>query len=869
MLKNVNKIKMPMRFIHSLSVVLIISMFLVSSFTFLIGDANAQGWSEMGTTRIGTTWKEQAPLHDNILQTENLSVTYQPIAMDGSIIYFKGYVGSSTTKLYMLDESTGNFTLKATFASIIEGAIVAPDSSLLISLSNASIMRSTDQGGNWSKVLSLQASAVIWNFERHGSSIYAGEYRIVAGGSSNLYKSTNNGVTWATANTTNTVSSPGYTHIHDVYVDPYTNYIYYIQGDSINAVKRSTDNGATWHNWGPSIQPCTMVADSYNIYFGDDTFPRIWIYNKTTNLFAISANFGYNAPITHDLEGSFWDMSIGNNGIIYATTFREGDTRHETGVYMSIDGIEWYEAIEGVGGFRNLIGPSANGWYYCLDADHSSVPAYYGYTHRFKDLTVDEASILIYSGRDITISDTYQYSRVGKTYDLIEKDYLAYDGQSTKLALGQDPINDVTIAFTGQSVTNTVLNGGFETSESIEVSQYGYGYEGAAWHLCRLNAQAYNISATISSAKSFEGSNSLLIKGYNYTAGYIGYVKQILTLPETVPAGTIISGSLYYYMDQQTSPLVYERGIKPYMIEVTNYGRESNVSAGYVFGNTAPTWSQWTWFGKTTSSISTLTLYLYVRGDVSCYVDNVQLSIGMPSPYVAGETNTSNPSIIINGEEYEHTGSLDDGETAVISIPGYLSGTLDVSFSIGGSKIAKWSVQGTRAADITDGYAEFVGDVLYLTHDFNASLRVWSDVKLNPGSWLDGYTGTLRVDTNNPINITFNTWKVGTTIDEEVIAKWTATWDGFALQTYTINGLTSNGSYDIKFDGDMYRSGVKADENGVLSFSYGGTGSSHTIEIVEGWFVSSMNGMMALIIPIMVIGLLVTAVTTMFGKFKR
>lgn len=849
-------------------VILLLGVLLLSSFTFITDDLAGQGWSDIGTTTIGTEWKEQAPLHNDILGFENLSVAYQPIAMDGSIVYFKGYVGGSTTRLYVLDESTGNFTLITTFASIIEGATVAPDSSLLVSLSNNSIMRSTNLGASWSKVLSLQASAIIWNFEVHGTAIYAGEYRTVAGAGSNLYRSTNNGVTWSIINATDVPASPGYTHIHDTYVDPYTNYIYYIQGDSIDRLKRSTDNGATWHNWGLSIQPCTMVADQHNIYFGDDTFPRIWIYNKTTNLFAISAHFGYNAPIIHDLEGSFWDMSIGDDGVIYASTYREGDTRHETGIYMSIDGVEWYQVIGGVGGFRNLIGPSANGWYYCLDADHSSVPAHYGYTQRFKDLTVDEASILIYSGRT-ELSETYQYSKTGKTYELIEQDYLAYDDQTTKLALGQDPISNVNVTFTGQSVTNIVLNSGFEAAESIEVSQYGTGYEDDAWHLCRLDTQASNISATISSAKSFDGSKSLLIKGHNYTAGYIGYVRQVLTLPETVPAGTIISGSLYYYMDQQVSPLAYERGIKPYMIGVTNYGRESNTSAGYVFGNTAPTWSQWVWFGKTTSSISTLTLHLYVRGDVSCYVDDVKLNVGMPSPYVVGETNTTNPSININGLEYQHSGVLEDGETATISIPGYLSGTLDISFSIEGSKVAKWQINGVRAADISHGYANLIDDELYLTHDFNNSLRVWSNVKLNPGSWLDGYLGALRVSTDNPINITFDTWKVGATEDEKVIAKWESTWDGFALQTYTIYGLNPNGSYDIKFDGDMYLSEVKADQNGVLTFSYGGTGSSHTFEVVDGWLTSSMDGMMLIIVPVMVVTVLVGSVTALFGKFKR
>ena len=816
------------------------------------------GWSTTGSTRIGPDWKGSAPLHDELLTIQNLSVQYQPLAFDSETgqVYFRTIVGDDFTKLYRM-ETNGSFTLVHTFAAAIQSAFVGTDSALMVSASDATIQRSTDDGDTWGSVQSLQTGTYIWNWARTGTTIFAGEYGTTAHDMYYLYKSTNEGATWSIANKT-TPNPGGFEHIHDVYVDPHSGSIMYAEGDTKDGIKISTDFGATWAYFGPNIQPCTIVADDRNVYFGDDTFPRVWIYNKTTNDFSIGSWFGYNSAIAHDREGSFWDSIAGQYGVKYFTTYREGDTRHQTGVYCTLDGIDYYQILSTTGGVRHIVGP-VDGWVYVMDADESSSPRHYGYTTRFRDLTVEDAKRLIYTVREDAPESDFESQRTGKEYDEKVVDVPMYDGHVTAWDFSTDPVTDAKLEITGVTVENLVTNPGFETSEDL--------WAAPGWDASYYAPHVWNMTVERTTSKAWEGSYSMMIICRNYSAGYIGYIDMPLFtgLAVPVPANTVYYVTFHYYFANQTDPLGYGLGLKTYAYgspaTPQAFGREYNVSGGYVFGNTAPTWSTWTYQLRTLASTTTLGLRFFVKSNFTMYMDAVQVTEGRRSPYIVGDADTENPTVCVNGVNYTHYGSVDDGETVQIDLLDSMGGVYDVAMSVEGSRICDCKLIGTRAADLSGCYGHYEGDSFEFDMDYGAGIRVWNSFNMTPGTLFDGRPGTFTVTaTYDSANITFDTWALRYIEHGDIVAEWLTTDAEDGTMTYHLSGLNESVGYRVYENGTQIY--VVYPGHTDMSFIYDGNGN-FTISVYDPY-----GGMNALIPVAIMVSVMVAVVAIVVG-FKR
>lgn len=140
-----------------------------------------------------------------------------------------------------------------TFSAIPkEGPIVTASGAIIVNLDGGVIQRSAD-GVNWTTVLTLGTNArARWPaFTSEGSNVYIGEYGSELG-SQKVYKSSDDGLTWATiADETGLVR-----HIHFIREDPYNGDLWYGTGDSDVQcfVKKSSDGGTTWDTIGSGSQ---------------------------------------------------------------------------------------------------------------------------------------------------------------------------------------------------------------------------------------------------------------------------------------------------------------------------------------------------------------------------------------------------------------------------------------------------------------------------------------------------------------------------------------------------------------------------------------------------------------------------------------
>lgn len=116
--------------------------------------------------------------------------------------------------------------------------------------------------------------------------------------------------------------------------------------------------------------------------------------------------------------------------------------------------------------------------------------------------------------------------------------------------------------------------------------------------------------------------------------------------------------------------------------------------------------------------------------------------------YVGTDTNTTDPSVTINGQRYSYEGELATGQTATMSIP--YSGILRMTnITAGGSSVYRIDIGGTRvldsigpeivsvdgtAPDITVTTAPYVGD--------GKAICYWDDRITVVGSSVEHYTGS-------------------------------------------------------------------------------------------------------------------------------
>lgn len=152
----------------------------------------------------------------------------------------------TNVQLHKSVDGGANWTALYTSADSIELLFV--DSRGYIYLFNRNgykLLRSTDGGTNFAEVFNLAdtSSVIITSafVEDNDGNLYFGEYQLAYGGRIN--KSTDDGATW-----TEVYNDVTRQHVHSMYVDTYTNYIYagFDGNDAGKGLLRSVDGGTNW-----------------------------------------------------------------------------------------------------------------------------------------------------------------------------------------------------------------------------------------------------------------------------------------------------------------------------------------------------------------------------------------------------------------------------------------------------------------------------------------------------------------------------------------------------------------------------------------------------------------------------------------------
>lgn len=281
-----------------------------------------------------------------------------PWNIGGSAIAANGtmYVGVSDGTLRKSTDGGDNWTTMTTFSSGTVRAIYAAANGYLyaspegLSLTDAErgLWRCVDPAGDpstWTRVVDLSASsaqqAVFWGIDENSSGhLFAGVYTLNAGfHDAIIYKSTNNGGTWATVYSDTTLRQ----HIHDVRVDPSNDNVYAVVdggGVSSCAMLKSTNGGTDWSELFESltteikIEPLASGARIMSSDAGANTLYR------TTDDVNINLSTVMGWP---DNLGFPWMRRDPSTGYIYTGTWNSDGTPTHAPIFYSQDAGQFWE----------------------------------------------------------------------------------------------------------------------------------------------------------------------------------------------------------------------------------------------------------------------------------------------------------------------------------------------------------------------------------------------------------------------------------------------------------------------------------------------------------------------------------------------
>lgn len=206
----------------------------------------------------------------------NYELTYDNARLGRYNAVYKGIlyatnISGLSTGLYASDDN--GQTWKLLLAGVSRIFIDSSGYLYTLGFGGAKVNRSTDLGKTWTEVLDMSAVSGTILFqgfaEDNIGNLYIGRYQNAF--DAVIYRSTDKGATWQ-------ISWQGTTeqHIHGVFVDPLTGYIYAGVDAATSGIKliRSIDNGVTWSSiWtNPNAAFCVMVATPTRRFFAGGAY---------------------------------------------------------------------------------------------------------------------------------------------------------------------------------------------------------------------------------------------------------------------------------------------------------------------------------------------------------------------------------------------------------------------------------------------------------------------------------------------------------------------------------------------------------------------------------------------------------------------
>ena len=277
------------------------------------------------------------------VSTVGLALTNAAILPDGSIVAATADTISKSvdggTNWRTIQTFTGSDEFRCLHRAANGYLFASPfDRSTPVTMSEADcgLWRSTDDGETWTRVITLSAANqdTVWGFDETSTgTLYAGVYALGASSKPWVYRSTDSGATWTK------VYTGAQRHIHAVFVDRTTDYVYALEGDAYAAEQthRSIDGGTTWTDIMPGDYSrqftCGIAVPDVDCrLFGTDESPYGRIYktaDDATSTVVLNAHyFNFFALRRNPLNGHLYAVgktdSSSTSGI-WAAIWRSTD----------------------------------------------------------------------------------------------------------------------------------------------------------------------------------------------------------------------------------------------------------------------------------------------------------------------------------------------------------------------------------------------------------------------------------------------------------------------------------------------------------------------------------------------------------------
>ncbi len=318
-----------------------------------------------------------SPDPGDIMLMDTLDRVYRPNPLNNRELQRSGDLGSTWETIW---------TTEADLCTIV-GCRQLDSGELLVGVrGNGStilpaLWRTTGYPGGspvWAKVLEAAAMShswiLRWAYSCSGSTVivapYDGTVPPNRAAKQAVYKSTDDGVTWAEIYDHGPQDGTGSRHIHGAAIDPYRDAIWISLGDSAGnqGIKVSWDGGTVWQTVSTTMQPTAIYAFPECVVFGTDQAPNgVWrIDNPSATSLVVAPAYlidGGGTALTHTAEQ--WFRRPGGPLLIPYTV----PNSRVTVVLASYDGYGWFElwrspaAVNASAGARYAVGPSTEGTY--------------------------------------------------------------------------------------------------------------------------------------------------------------------------------------------------------------------------------------------------------------------------------------------------------------------------------------------------------------------------------------------------------------------------------------------------------------------------------------------------------------------------
>jgi hypothetical protein len=198
--------------------------------------------------------------------------------------------------------------------------------------------RSVDGGDTWTQVLALDASCGIWGMDEDAQgNLYAGEYSWNSQGHGKIWKSVDGGAVWNLVYAYSTIGSDNDHHVHDLRVDPVTDWIYATLGDTLTEkLIRSRDGGATWTTIVEGGKQLLAIAflGGY-VYIGSDDPPNVIVRFQDDGSDTVTPEIVFTYPTGYGLP-NVYSGGEGNGKVFFGTARSDS-----TASIITFDGSEW------------------------------------------------------------------------------------------------------------------------------------------------------------------------------------------------------------------------------------------------------------------------------------------------------------------------------------------------------------------------------------------------------------------------------------------------------------------------------------------------------------------------------------------------